>query len=78
MTIDTRSNFVYCTMFPLEIQEETAIFTGFFQNFVERAHPESKPEAIRTAIYFFLHFLRSQIRSRVGVKMREGADKAKI
>ena len=78
MKIDTHSSFAYCTMFPLEIQEETAIFTGFSQNFVEWEWPESKEKAIRTAIYFFLHFLRSQIRSRVGVKMQEGADKAKI
>ena len=78
MTIDTRSSFMYCTMFPLEIQEETAIFTGFFQNFVERAHPERKPKAIRTAIYFFLHFLRRFSAVKSAVKMREGADKAKI
>ena len=78
MTIDTRSSFAYCTMFPLKIQEETAIFTGFFQNFVERVHPESKPEAIRTAIYFFLHFLRRFSAVKSVVKMREGADKAKI
>lgn len=78
MKIDAHRNFTHCIMFPLEIQEETAVFTGFFQDFVEWERPESKAEAIRAAIYFFLHFLRSQIRSRVGVKMREGADKAKI
>lgn len=78
MKIDTHSSFAYYIMFSLEIQEETAIFTGFFQDFVEWERAESKAEAIRTAVYFFLHFLRSQIRSRVGVKMREGADKAKI
>lgn len=78
MTIDTHNSFAYCIMFPLEIQEETAIFTGFFQDFVERAHPESKQEAIRTAIYFFLHFLRRFSAVKSAVKMRGGADKAKI
>lgn len=78
MTIDTHNSFAYYTMFPLEIQEETAIFTGFFPNFVEWARLESKQEAIRTAIYFFLHFLRRFSAVKSAVKMRGGADKAKI